>query len=73
MTARMLGGGYIDPLFDLIETMIQRLDSPKVCPYCSHEVCDCKGGQGVKPAAGLALESGEFIPANELNGGTHGN
>lgn len=57
MTARMLGGGYIDPLFDLIETMIKHME----------------GGQGVKPAPGLALESGEFIHANELNGGTNGN
>jgi hypothetical protein len=26
MTARMLGGGYIDPLFDLIESMIKHME-----------------------------------------------
>jgi hypothetical protein len=57
MTARMLGGGYIDPLFDLIESMIKHME----------------GGQGAKPAPGLALDSGEFIPASELaKGGSHG-
>lgn len=58
MTARMLGGGYIDPLFDLIEAMIKHMD----------------GHQGGKPQPGIALDSGEFIPASELaKGGHHGN
>lgn len=58
MTARMLGGGYIDPLFDLIEAMIKHME----------------GGQGAKQQPGIALDSGEFIPASELaKGDTHGN
>lgn len=57
MSARMLAGGYIDPLFDLIESMIQHMEGPK----------------GAKPQPGLALDSGEFIPASELaKGGAHG-
>lgn len=57
VSARMLAGGYITPLFDLIEAMIQHME----------------GHQAAKTQPGLALDSGELIPANELNGGTHGN
>jgi hypothetical protein len=57
-SARLLAGEYIGPLFDLIEAMIQHMD----------------GHQGAKLQPGLALDSGEFIPASELaKGGHHGN
>ena len=56
MTARMMAGAYISPLLDLLEAMIHRLE----------------GAERGHQVPGLALESGEFVPANQLQGGHHG-
>ena len=57
MTARMLGGGYIDPLFDLIESMIKHMD----------------GGQRVQRAQCPGAASGCNYPESECAGVCHGN
>lgn len=46
-TIKAMATAYVDPLIAALEAISAELDGAKgkVCPYCTHEVCDCKGLQ----------------------------